>query len=216
MAKYSDADLQEFKILIEAKLEKAKQQLGKLAAQIEDAGEEYEDSSRADMIDDSNYLISMAFLQEAASRQQKYVESLSAALVRIRNKTYGICSVTGELIDKRRLIAVPTTTKSLMAKIKPLTPMPVENEEEEEEEKPTPKKKAEPKVISKVTARRKIGPASDDASHKSDDDDDWMDEFVKEEYNSKGGFKGKYDENDEIFIPDDDLDNDELKETENF
>ena len=56
------------------------------------------------------------FVQTMLGRQQKHIRDLENALLRIRNKTYGVCEITGELIDRRRLLAVPTTTKSLAAK----------------------------------------------------------------------------------------------------
>lgn len=114
--RYSDTDLAEFKAIIEGKLAKANEQLRSLREQILDISENSGDGFGGDWVDDSSYNTEREMLHTMANRQKKYVQDLENALVRIRNKNYGICAVTGELIDKKRLIAVPTTTKSLNAK----------------------------------------------------------------------------------------------------
>ena len=114
--RYSDADLAEFKALIETKLEKTKTQIANLEGQIQETTESSEDDFGTDMIDDSSLGSQIEFLGDMLLRQKKHATSLENALSRIENKTYGICVVTGELIDKRRLRAVPTTTKSIQAK----------------------------------------------------------------------------------------------------
>ncbi|MEM1122552.1 MAG: TraR/DksA C4-type zinc finger protein [Bacteroidota bacterium] len=119
--RYSAADLAAFKAHIEKKLEKAERQLASLEAQIENTVEAKD--SQGDWMDDSSNGNDMDMLQMMANRQQNYVIDLRNALQRIHNKSYGICAITGELIDKRRLLAVPTTTKSLAAKMGASTPV---------------------------------------------------------------------------------------------
>ena len=114
--KYSDNDLQEFKALIETKLEKANEQLRSLRVQIVELSENNEDNYGGDWIDDSSFNNDREMLHTMAHRQKKHIQDLENALIRIRTKTYGICAITGTLIDRKRLIAVPTTTKSLIAK----------------------------------------------------------------------------------------------------
>lgn len=114
--RYSDEELEEFRILIEEKLEQAEEQLRKMDSQIQETTESASDAHGSDWMDDSSYNTDMEMLNKIAARQRKYVQDLKNALVRIYNKSYGICSVSGDLIDKRRLLAVPTTTKSVMAK----------------------------------------------------------------------------------------------------
>lgn len=116
ITRYSDNDLEEFKALIENKLEKANEQLRSMREQIMDLSENSGDSYGGDWIDDSSFNTDREMLNTMANRQKKYIQDLQNALIRIRNKTYGVCSITGELIDRKRLIAVPTTTKSLNAK----------------------------------------------------------------------------------------------------
>lgn len=112
--KYSDSVLQEFKHLIEAKLEKSQQQLDQLRDQLEDIFENSDEGYDPD--DNSSLDQEKDMLQTMINRQQQHMRDLENALIRIHNKSYGICLVTGQLIDKRRLLAVPTTTKSLEGK----------------------------------------------------------------------------------------------------
>lgn len=114
--RYSDEELAEFRQLIETKWEEAQNQLQTLQEQILEITENAGDEHGGDWMDDSNVNNDVEMLNTMAIRQRKYIKDLENALVRIKNKTYGICVITGELIDKRRLMAVPTTTKSVMAK----------------------------------------------------------------------------------------------------
>lgn len=160
--RYSDAELDEFKQLIMNKLERAKEQLEDLQGQLFDFMDSNEEDFGSDYIDDSSTGTQLELLNDMAIRQRKYIKDLENALVRIRNKSYGICVITGELIDKKRLLAVPTTTKSLQAKVQPTAAKPVqkvEEEEEETEEGTTPKRKPEPKpkIITKVIRKPKPG-----------------------------------------------------------
>ncbi len=114
--RYSDAELEEFKALIEEKMASAIESAKSLESQIQELTEETGAEFGIDFGDDSNINDQREMLMEMLIRQKKYIRELERALVRIKNKTYGICEVTGELIDKRRLMAVPTTTKSMTAK----------------------------------------------------------------------------------------------------
>jgi len=136
-------------------------------------------------------------LNNMAIRQRMYIKDLENAQVRIRNKSYGICSITGDLIDKKRLLAVPTTTKSLSAK--------TEEAKTKEEKpsikpviKPSPAPENSPKVITKVI--RKSGSTAkpnpnleeeddflferevfmDEEPEEEDDDDDMMERNVSD------------------------------------
>ena len=156
IVRYSDADLAEFKVIVEKKLEKAKEELEYLQEQILEISENSSDDHGGDWMDDSNINNDIEFLNNMAIRQRKYIQDLENALVRIRNKTYGICMVTGKLIEKRRLLAVPTATKSVEAKAVLATPpakkkvVEEDPEEKEERKKKLSKAKTEPKIITKV------------------------------------------------------------------
>lgn len=179
VARYSDEDLQEFKALIDKKLERAKEQLESLQEQILEITENTSDEHGGDWVDDSSTSSDIEMLNRMAIRQRQYIRDLENALLRIRNKTYGICSITGELIDKRRLMAVPTTTKRLEAKLGQVPPPPVSSDDDEDDEDEKPKaKKPEKKIITRVikksnTAPKKSAPLLDD-----EDDDDDFDEDV--------------------------------------
>jgi len=114
--RYSDKDLASFKEIIDVKLAKAKAQLSQMQTQIVEATQNSSDAHGADWMDDSSMNAELNMLSTMAIRQRKYLKELENALIRIRNKMYGICTITGKLIDKRRLMAVPTTTKSVAAK----------------------------------------------------------------------------------------------------
>lgn len=122
--RYSDEELEEFRQIIEKRLDKAENVIGELRGQIMDLTENVSDEHGGDWIDDSSINNEVEMLYDMMSRQQRYLNDLEHALIRIRNRSYGICSVTGALIDKRRLLAVPTTTKSLSAKISQQQPTP--------------------------------------------------------------------------------------------
>ena len=117
MERYSDKELQEFKEIIERKLSHVKEDLEYLSSQLNDLNESALDSRRADWVDDSSMSADKDRLSSMYERQQKFYENLKAALLRIENKTYGVCTVTGKLIDKRRLKVVPHATKSVEAKL---------------------------------------------------------------------------------------------------
>lgn len=122
--RYNDAELEAFRQIIEKRLDKAGHVIGELKGQIIELTENVSDEHGGDWIDDSSINNEVEMLYDMMSRQQRYLNDLEHALIRIRNRTYGICSITGTLIDKRRLLAVPTTTKSLSAKITQQQPNP--------------------------------------------------------------------------------------------
>ncbi|HWB27399.1 MAG TPA: TraR/DksA C4-type zinc finger protein [Chitinophagaceae bacterium] len=119
LIRYSDADLTEFRELIGKKLEAAKKELNYLQGLItrtdEMGGDESE--NRYMTMEDGSMSMEREQLSQMASRQITYIDHLEKALIRIENKTYGICRVTGKLIDKARLRAVPHATLSLEAKL---------------------------------------------------------------------------------------------------
>ena len=110
--RYSDEELDEFKEMIEGKLAEAKKQLQTLRDQLTELNES-SDSSRAGTFEDGASNWQREHINKLAARQQKFIRNLEYALIRIQNKTYGVCSVTGELIDKKRLMLVPHATKSI-------------------------------------------------------------------------------------------------------
>ncbi len=117
--RYSDRDLQEFKTLIEEKLEAARNELKYLNDQIkrkDDNGTDDTENKFATM-EDGTVAMEREYLTQMAARQAQYIDHLEKALVRIQNKTYGVCRVTGKLIDKDRLRAVPHATLSMEAKM---------------------------------------------------------------------------------------------------
>jgi RNA polymerase-binding transcription factor DksA len=119
MVRYSDADLVEFKELIQRKHEAAKKELNYLQGLItrkDDQGGDGDDGRYMTM-EDGSVSMEREQLSQMASRQITYIDHLEKALMRIENKTYGICRVTGKLIDKARLRAVPHATLSIEAKM---------------------------------------------------------------------------------------------------
>ena len=114
--RYSDEELKEFKELIDAKIEKAQSELNFTEQQIKELNENGFSQQGGDWNDDASIHTDLEFLQRMASRQKRLVKDLSNALLRIDNKTYGICTVTGKLIDKGRLRLVPHATKSVDGK----------------------------------------------------------------------------------------------------
>lgn len=115
--RYSDADLAEFRELIQKKLDAAKKELAYLQGLItrKDEGGDM-DEARYMTMEDGSVSMEREQLSQMASRQITFIDHLEKALMRIENKTYGICRVTGNLIDKARLRAVPHATLSIEAK----------------------------------------------------------------------------------------------------
>ncbi|MEV4882282.1 TraR/DksA C4-type zinc finger protein [Chitinophaga ginsengisegetis] len=117
--RYSDSDLQEFRELIQKKLESAKKELIYLQGLItrkDEAGTDDTENKYMSMEDGSGSQ-EREQLNQMASRQIQFIDHLEKAMMRIENKTYGICRVTGKLIDKARLRAVPHATLSIEAKL---------------------------------------------------------------------------------------------------
>ena len=116
--RYSDAELAEFREVIMQKLELAKRDYDEImrALRHEDSNDVADTSPTYKGLEDGS---DAAYLEEQlqiASRQAKFIQGLQAALVRIENKTYGVCRETGKLIAKERLMAVPHATLSIEAK----------------------------------------------------------------------------------------------------
>ena len=116
--RYSDEDLQEFKLIIDKKIERAKSDLALLqSAYKNDANNGTEDTSpQFKAFDEGSAVMSKESNSELAIRQEKFIRDLKYALVRIENKTYGVCRVTGKLINPKRLELVPHATLSIEAK----------------------------------------------------------------------------------------------------
>ena len=114
--RYSDAELAEFKDLILRKLETAKKELAYLQGLITRKDEGDMEDGRYMTMEDGSMSMEREQLSQMASRQITFIDHLEKAMMRIENKTYGICRVTGKLIDKARLRAVPHATLSIEAK----------------------------------------------------------------------------------------------------
>ena len=116
--RYSDQELQEFKALILGKLETARQyyELYKAAINQSDGNDTTDTSPTFKVLEEGAATFSKEEAGKLAQRQHKFIQHLEAALVRIENKTYGICRETGALISKERLRAVPHATLSIEAK----------------------------------------------------------------------------------------------------
>jgi RNA polymerase-binding transcription factor DksA len=118
--RYSDEELKEFEVLINGKLDKAKEEFKILKETLNRNNDEGTDSTsggNTKVLEDGAETAEKENMSQLAARQLKYITNLENALVRIKNRTYGICSVTGKLISKERLIAVPHTTQSIEAKM---------------------------------------------------------------------------------------------------
>ena len=118
--RYSDKELKEFEVLINEKLEKAKGEykiLKDTLSRDNDSGTDSTSGGNTKVLEDGAETAEKENLSQLAARQQKFIANLENALVRIKNGTYGICTVTGKLISKERLIAVPHTTQSIEAKM---------------------------------------------------------------------------------------------------
>ena len=118
--RYSDEELKEFEALIIKKLDKAREEFHILKETLNrnnDAGTDATSGGNTKVLEDGAETAEKENLSQLAARQQKYIQNLENALIRIKNGTYGICTVTGKLIPKERLIAVPHTTQSIEAKM---------------------------------------------------------------------------------------------------
>jgi len=117
-ARYSDAELEEFRALIQSKIEKAQHDLELIkSAYLNDGTNGTDDTSPTfKSFDEGSATMSKEANSTLAIRQEKFIRDLKNALVRIQNKTYGLCRVTGKLINPERLKLVPHATLSIEAK----------------------------------------------------------------------------------------------------
>ncbi len=118
--RYSDAELEEFKEIILKKLEIAKENLDELQRSLSHADDNTTDdtSPTFKMMEDGSETLGREETAQLAARQEKFISALENALLRIQNKVYGVCRVTGKLINKERLKLVPHATLSIEAKQK--------------------------------------------------------------------------------------------------
>jgi RNA polymerase-binding transcription factor DksA len=118
LTRYNDTDLQEFNDIITAKLKEASEDLKLLRGQLDHSDDHgTNDTGRSfNMMEDGSETMSREEMAHLAVRQEKFIRNLENALIRIQNKTYGICRVTGKLIQKARLKLVPHATLSIEAK----------------------------------------------------------------------------------------------------
>ena len=114
--RYSDAELQEFKELILDKLEKAQRDYEMLKSNIMNANDTADTSPTFKVLEEGANTLGKESAAQLANRQLLFINKLKAALVRIENKTYGICRETGKLIPKERVRVVPHATLSIDAK----------------------------------------------------------------------------------------------------
>ena len=117
--RYSDSELKEFKDIITEKIRVAKEELAALTQSLSSTNSNGTDDTAGTFktLEDGSATLEKEQINQLAARQKKFIEGLEAALVRIENKTYGICRVTGKLIPKERLRAVPHATLSMEAKL---------------------------------------------------------------------------------------------------
>jgi len=118
--RYSDDELDEFRQIILSKLEKAKNDYETLKASIshEESNDTMDTSPTFKVLEEGATTLSKEEAGRLAQRQLKFIQHLQAALIRIENKTYGVCREAGQLISKERLRAVPHATLSMDAKLK--------------------------------------------------------------------------------------------------
>ena len=116
--RYSDAELEEFRAIILEKLELAKRDYDLLKSGLtnSDGNDTADTSPTFKVLEEGASTLSKEEAGRLAQRQMKFIQNLQAALIRIENKTYGICRETGKLIPKERLRAVPHATLSIEAK----------------------------------------------------------------------------------------------------
>lgn len=110
---FSDAELEEFMQLLQKKKAKAEEQIQFYSDQITEMSDNGKDENS---IENSGYDTQLEQMIEYKQRTTKHLNDINNAIIRVKNKTFGLCTVTGQMIDKRRLMAVPTTTKSIEGK----------------------------------------------------------------------------------------------------
>lgn len=114
--RFSDVELAEFKALIQGKIDEARGELNFYQEQMKES-EMNDDDIKFSGMEDGGHTNDKEHLSSMANRQIKFIQNLESAIIRIENKTYGICRMTGNLIDKKRLMAVPHATLSMEAKL---------------------------------------------------------------------------------------------------
>ena len=114
--RYSDAELAEFKVIIEAKLKQAKKEYDMLMSNNIEGNGTDDTSPTFKALEEGAMTLTRDEVNRLAQRQKKFITHLEVALVRVENKTYGICRETGKLIEKERLKLVPHATLSMEAK----------------------------------------------------------------------------------------------------
>jgi RNA polymerase-binding transcription factor DksA len=117
--RYSEEELKEFEVLINEKLDKAKKELNYIKETLSRSNDSGTDntSGNSKLLEDGADTMEKESLSQLAARQQKFINNLENALIRIKNGTYGVCIDTGKLISKERLRAVPHTMHSIEAKL---------------------------------------------------------------------------------------------------
>ncbi|GAB3923071.1 TraR/DksA family transcriptional regulator [Larkinella terrae] len=118
--RYSEEELKEFEVLISQKLEASRSELNYIKETLSKRNDSGTDntSGTSKLLEDGADTSERENFSQLAARQQKFIQQLEAALVRIKNGTYGICIDTGKLIPKERLRAVPHTQQTIEAKLK--------------------------------------------------------------------------------------------------
>jgi len=114
IVRYSDAELAEFKQIIEEKIESSEKDLKHFQGQIDFSSNG--SGTTVNIMEEGSESLSREEISQMAHRQRKFIQQLKAALMRIQNKSYGVCRSTGKLIKKERLKIVPHTTLSIEAK----------------------------------------------------------------------------------------------------
>ncbi len=116
--RYTDTELEEFKALINEKLKEAQSDYDMLKSSLSNSDDNgTDDTGRTfNMMEDGSETLSREEVAQLSLRQEKFIQNLQNALIRIQNKTYGVCRVTGKLIQKERLRLVPHATLSIDAK----------------------------------------------------------------------------------------------------
>lgn len=117
--RYSDSELQEFRVIIEKKIKESTEELNILLKALQSSNENGTDDTGSvyKTMEDGSSTLEKESISQMAARLKKFIQNLQAAMVRIENRTYGVCRVTGKLISKERLKAVPHTTQSMAAKV---------------------------------------------------------------------------------------------------
>lgn len=127
---YTRQELEEFRKIILAKMEKARDAMSLLTESytMGNYNDINDTSPTFKVIEDGHQVLAKEMNSHFASRQEKYIKSLQDSLIRIENRTYGICRVTGKLIPKERLMSVPHATLTIEAKIQKAVPIPIDIE----------------------------------------------------------------------------------------